>query len=39
MKSFLNRQVRLAFGFALLTLLLTGALSYQWMGISDESAL
>jgi PAS domain S-box-containing protein len=39
MKSFLNRQVRLAFGCALLTLLLTGALSYQWMGISDESAL
>src|ERR1700691_2494678 len=39
MKSFLNRQVRLAFGCALLTLLLTGALSYRWMGISGESAL
>src|SRR5580658_1050051 len=39
MKSFLDRQVRLAFGFALLTLLLAGTLSYRWMGISDESAL
>jgi PAS domain S-box-containing protein len=39
MKSFLNRQVRLAFGFALLTLVLTGALCYRWMGIADESAL
>jgi PAS domain S-box-containing protein len=38
MKSFLNRQVRLAFGCALLTLLLTGTLSYRWMGISGESA-
>src|SRR5580658_1138726 len=39
MKSFLDRQVWLAFGCALLTLLLTGALSYRWMGISEESAL
>jgi PAS domain S-box-containing protein len=37
MKSFLNRKVRLAFGFAMLTLLLMGAVSYRWMLIADES--
>jgi len=37
MKSFLNAKVRLAFGFAMLTLLLMGALSYRWMTVSDES--
>jgi PAS domain S-box-containing protein len=38
MKSFLNRKVRLAFGFAMLTLLLMGTMSYRWMIISDESS-
>ena len=38
MKSFLNRKVRLAFGVAMLTLLLMGSFSYRWMVISDESA-
>jgi PAS domain S-box-containing protein len=38
MKSFLNRKVRLAFGFAMLTLLLMGSFSYHWMVISDESS-
>jgi PAS domain S-box-containing protein len=38
MKSFLNRKVRLAFGFAMLTLLLMGSMSYRWMIISDESS-
>jgi len=38
MKSFLDRQLRLAFGLALLTLLLTGALAYRWAGISDQSS-
>jgi len=38
MKSFLNRKVRLAFGFAMLTLLLMGSMSYRWMVISDESS-
>jgi CHASE3 domain sensor protein len=38
MKSFLNAKVRLAFGFAMLTLLLMGSFSYRWMVISDESA-
>jgi diguanylate cyclase (GGDEF)-like protein len=37
MDSFLNRKVRLGFGFAMLTLLLMGAVSYRWMVISDES--
>ena len=37
MKSFLNRQIRLAFGFAILTLLLVGSVSYHWMVVSDES--
>ena len=37
MKSFLNAKVRLAFGIAMLTLLLMGALSYRWMTVSDES--
>jgi PAS domain S-box-containing protein len=37
MKSFIDRKVRLAFGFAILTLLLMGALSYRWVFISDES--
>src|ERR1700723_3105157 len=36
MDSFLNRKVRLAFGFAMLTLLLMGAVSYRWLVISDE---
>ncbi len=38
MKSFLNRKVRLAFGFAILTLLLMGLFSYRWMVLSDESS-
>ena len=38
MKSFLNRKVRLAFGFAMLTLLLMGSFSYRWMRISEESS-
>jgi PAS domain S-box-containing protein len=38
MKSFLNRKVRLAFGFAMLTLLLMGSLCYRMMFISDESS-
>ncbi len=37
MGSFLSRKVRLAFAFAMLTLLLMGAVSYHWMVISDES--
>ena len=37
MRSFLNRKVRLAFGFAMLTLLFLGSFSYRWMVISDES--
>jgi len=37
MKSFLDRKVRLTFGFTILTLLLTGALTYRWMDTSDES--
>ena len=36
MKSFLNWNVRLAFGFAILTLLLIGGVSYRWMVVSDE---
>jgi len=32
-----KRMVRLAFGFAMLTLLLMGAVSYRWMVLSDES--
>jgi CHASE3 domain sensor protein len=37
MKSFLNAKVRLAFGFAMLALLLMGLFSFRWMLISDES--
>ena len=37
MRSFLNRKVKLAFGFAMLTLLFLGSFSYRWMVISDES--
>jgi len=37
MKSILGRRVRLAFGLALLTLLVMGVLSYRWMVVSDES--
>jgi PAS domain S-box-containing protein len=39
MISLLHRRVRLAFGTAVLILLLMGALSYRWMVISDESGL
>jgi PAS domain S-box-containing protein len=38
MKSFSDQKVRLAFGFAILILLLTGAISYRSMTISNESA-
>ena len=38
MKSFLNRKVRLAFGLAMLTLLLMGSFSYRWMLLSDEAS-
>jgi PAS domain S-box-containing protein len=38
MSSFLAWKVRLAFGFAMLTLLFLGSFSYRWMVISDESA-
>ncbi|MGD0735898.1 MAG: PAS domain S-box protein [Terracidiphilus sp.] len=34
----MNRKVRLAFGFAMLTLLLMGSMSYRWMIIADESS-
>jgi len=37
MKSFLNAKVRLAFGCAMLALLLMGLFSFRWMLISDES--
>ena len=37
MKSFLSAKVRLAFGFAMLTLLLMGSFSYRWMVVSDAS--
>src|ERR1700733_2085413 len=37
MSSFLSLKVRLAFAFAMLTVLLMGAVSYHWMVISDES--
>ena len=36
MRSFLNRKVKLAFGFAMLTLLFLGSFSYRWMVISHE---
>lgn len=36
-ESLFMRKVQLAFGFAMLTLLLMGALSYRWMVLSDES--
>jgi PAS domain S-box-containing protein len=38
MKSFLNAKVRIAFGFAMLTLLLMGGLSYRMMLLSNESS-
>ena len=38
MKNFLNRKVRLAFGIAMLTLLLMGSLSYRWMVLSEEAS-
>ena len=38
MKSFLNRKVRLAFGFAMLTLLIMGSMSYRWMVIAEQSS-
>ena len=38
MKSFLNRKVRLAFGFAILTLLIMGLFSYRWLLISADSS-
>jgi len=37
MKSFLDRTVRLVFGFAIFALLVAGAASYRWMAVSDES--
>jgi len=37
MKDLLNQKVQLAFGLAMLTLLLMGFLSYRWMVASDES--
>jgi PAS domain S-box-containing protein len=37
MESILGRKVRLAFWFAVLTLVLMGSLSYRWMVISDGS--
>jgi PAS domain S-box-containing protein len=37
MKSLALWKMRLAFGFAMLTLLLMGSFSYRWMLISDES--
>jgi diguanylate cyclase (GGDEF)-like protein len=36
-ESLFKRKVQLAFGFAMLTLLLMGVLSYRWMVLSDES--
>ena len=39
MKSFFDRKARLAFGLAILTLVLLGALSYRWVVISAENAL
>jgi PAS domain S-box-containing protein len=37
LKSFLNQKIRLTFGFAMLTLLVMGGVSYRWMTISDAS--
>jgi hypothetical protein len=37
MKSLPDKRVCQTFGFAILTLLLMGALFYRWMVISDES--
>jgi len=37
MKSFLSQKVWLAFGFAMLALLLMGLFSYRWMVVLDES--
>jgi len=37
LKSLLKQKVQLAFGFALLTLLLIGTASYHWISVSDES--
>jgi PAS domain S-box-containing protein len=39
MKSFLDRQVRLAFGSAILILVLIGALSIRWMSLADRASL
>ena len=39
MKSLLNLKLRLAFGFAMLTLLVMGFLSYRWMVVSEQSDL
>ena len=38
MKLSLNRKVQLAFGIAILSLLLIGAISYRWIAVSYESA-
>jgi PAS domain S-box-containing protein len=38
MGSFLDRKVRSAFGFAILILLLIGALSYHWLLVSEQSS-
>jgi PAS domain S-box-containing protein len=37
LKSLLKQKVQLAFGFALLTLLLVGTASYHWIAVSEES--
>jgi len=37
LKLFSNQKAQLAFGLAILTLLLIGTASYRWMGVSDES--
>jgi PAS domain S-box-containing protein len=38
MASFLDQKVRSAFGFAILPLLLIGALSYHWLLVSEENS-
>jgi PAS domain S-box-containing protein len=38
MGSFLDQKVRSAFGFAMLTLLLTGAFSYHWLIVYEEGS-
>jgi PAS domain S-box-containing protein len=37
LKSLLKQKVQLAFGFAILTLLLIGTASYHWIAVSEES--